>query len=181
MCVLVLNIFARGDGVARQDTDTSRLGCIRFFCAFVPWFKVRALFRGCAVMACDAKLNFDDNAEWRQKDTFQFRDYTQEDTREVGITIKENHLVCAKQDAHVFYAPSTFVSTIQFSTIQYTAEVPVVPVCAQTIHRYHTRPALFNVLSKTWQFRMCPPKTPALVRDLYCNGFDIVDEVFAYE
>ncbi|CAB1098404.1 unnamed protein product [Ectocarpus sp. CCAP 1310/34] len=35
------------------------------------------------VMACDAKLNFDDNAEWRQKDTFQFRDYTQEDIREV--------------------------------------------------------------------------------------------------
>ena len=34
-------------------------------------------------MACDAKLNFDDNAEWRQKDTFKFRDYTQEDTREV--------------------------------------------------------------------------------------------------
>ncbi len=35
------------------------------------------------MMACDAKLNFDDNAEWRQKETFQFRDYTQEDSREV--------------------------------------------------------------------------------------------------
>ena len=33
-------------------------------------------------MACDAKLNFDDNAEWRQPETFKFRDYTQEDTRE---------------------------------------------------------------------------------------------------
>lgn len=36
-------------------------------------------------MACDAKLNFDDNAEWRQKETFKFRDYTQEDTREVCV------------------------------------------------------------------------------------------------
>ena len=35
------------------------------------------------VMACDAKLNFDDNAEWRQKETFAHRDYSQEDTREV--------------------------------------------------------------------------------------------------
>lgn len=40
-----------------------------------------------SVMACDAKLNFDDNAEWRQKDTFKFRDYTQEDTREVKIQV----------------------------------------------------------------------------------------------
>lgn len=36
-------------------------------------------------MACDAKLNFDDNAEWRQPETFKFRDYTQEDAREVRI------------------------------------------------------------------------------------------------
>lgn len=35
-------------------------------------------------MACDAKLNFDDNAEWRQAETFKFRDYSQEDGREVG-------------------------------------------------------------------------------------------------
>lgn len=35
-------------------------------------------------MACDAKLNFDDNAEWRQAETFKFRDYTQEDGREVS-------------------------------------------------------------------------------------------------
>lgn len=37
-------------------------------------------------MACDAKLNFDDNAEWRQAEIFKFRDYTQEDTREVWCT-----------------------------------------------------------------------------------------------
>ena len=42
-------------------------------------------------MACDAKLNFDDNAEWRQKDTFKFRDYTQEDTREVKATTSIGH------------------------------------------------------------------------------------------
>lgn len=45
-----------------------------------------------AVLACDAKLNFDDNAEWRQKAIFDFRDYTQEDSREVG-TSKRIHLV----------------------------------------------------------------------------------------
>ncbi|CAN0018546.1 unnamed protein product [Choristocarpus tenellus] len=35
------------------------------------------------VLACDAKLNFDDNAEWRQKAVFETRDFTQEDAREV--------------------------------------------------------------------------------------------------
>lgn len=35
------------------------------------------------VLACDAKLNFDDNAEWRQKEIFLRRDTTQEDPREV--------------------------------------------------------------------------------------------------
>jgi succinyl-CoA synthetase beta subunit len=35
------------------------------------------------VLVCDAKLNFDDNAEWRQKDVFNYRDMTQEDSREV--------------------------------------------------------------------------------------------------
>jgi succinyl-CoA synthetase beta subunit len=36
------------------------------------------------VVAADAKLNFDDNAEYRQKQVFTKRDYTQEDPREVG-------------------------------------------------------------------------------------------------
>ena len=35
------------------------------------------------VLCCDAKLNFDDNAEFRQKDLFELRDTTQEDAREV--------------------------------------------------------------------------------------------------
>lgn len=35
------------------------------------------------VMACDAKLNFDDNAEFRQQDIFRRRDTTQQDHREV--------------------------------------------------------------------------------------------------
>ena len=35
------------------------------------------------VMCLDAKLNFDDNAEYRQKDIFSMRDYSQEDEREV--------------------------------------------------------------------------------------------------
>ena len=36
------------------------------------------------VVAADAKLNFDDNAEYRQKQIFAKRDLTQEDPREVG-------------------------------------------------------------------------------------------------
>ena len=35
------------------------------------------------VVVCDAKLNFDDNAEWRQKEIFAKRDFSQEDPREV--------------------------------------------------------------------------------------------------
>eukprot|EP00753_Platysulcus_tardus_P006877 PLAT14664.1.p1 GENE.PLAT14664.1~~PLAT14664.1.p1 ORF type:complete len:460 (+),score=237.77 PLAT14664.1:167-1381(+) len=35
------------------------------------------------VMVCDAKLNFDDNAEFRQKELHAFRDRSQEDVREV--------------------------------------------------------------------------------------------------
>ncbi len=35
------------------------------------------------IVAADAKLNFDDNAEYRQKQIFAKRDYTQEDAREV--------------------------------------------------------------------------------------------------
>lgn len=35
------------------------------------------------VMAMDAKLNFDDNASFRQKEVFALRDKSQEDKREV--------------------------------------------------------------------------------------------------
>jgi len=35
------------------------------------------------VYVCDGKVNFDDNAEFRQKPVFEFRDMTQEDPREV--------------------------------------------------------------------------------------------------
>eukprot|EP00386_Alphamonas_edax_P012254 GDKI01038345.1.p1 GENE.GDKI01038345.1~~GDKI01038345.1.p1 ORF type:complete len:434 (-),score=135.58 GDKI01038345.1:26-1273(-) len=35
------------------------------------------------VMVCDAKVNFDDNAAFRQKEVFEKQDFTQEDPREV--------------------------------------------------------------------------------------------------
>merc|ERR1711964_442683 len=35
------------------------------------------------VIVCDAKVNFDDNADFRQKDIFAMRDESQEDAREV--------------------------------------------------------------------------------------------------
>lgn len=37
------------------------------------------------VVVCDGKINFDDNAEYRQKKIFNFRDKTQEDPREVEV------------------------------------------------------------------------------------------------
>ncbi len=37
-----------------------------------------------AVMSLDAKLNFDDNASFRQKEIFALRDQSQEDAREVA-------------------------------------------------------------------------------------------------
>ena len=39
---------------------------------------VAVTFRtGCTVVVCDAKVNFDDNAEFRQSDIFAMRDVTQ--------------------------------------------------------------------------------------------------------
>ena len=38
------------------------------------------------IVVCDAKVNFDDNAEFRQKDIFARRDTTQEDPREVAAS-----------------------------------------------------------------------------------------------
>ena len=35
-------------------------------------------------MCVDAKINFDDNASYRQKEIFTLRDFTQEDSREVA-------------------------------------------------------------------------------------------------
>jgi len=37
-----------------------------------------------SVVCMDAKFNFDDNADFRQKDIFAMRDFTQEDSREVA-------------------------------------------------------------------------------------------------
>lgn len=38
------------------------------------------------VLVCDAKVSFDDNANFRQKDVFQLKDETQEDPREVAAS-----------------------------------------------------------------------------------------------
>ena len=38
---------------------------------------------GTLVLCMDAKIGFDDNADFRQKDVFDLRDPTQEDAREV--------------------------------------------------------------------------------------------------
>ncbi|CAO3643289.1 unnamed protein product [Cunninghamella echinulata] len=36
------------------------------------------------ILCMDAKLNFDDNADFRQKDVFELRDFSQEDSREIA-------------------------------------------------------------------------------------------------
>jgi succinyl-CoA synthetase beta subunit len=41
------------------------------------------------ILALDAKCNFDDNAEFRQKTVFNYRDYSQEDPREVAAAEKD--------------------------------------------------------------------------------------------
>ncbi len=38
---------------------------------------------GHSVVCMDAKINFDDNAEYRQEETFKLRDWAQEDKRDV--------------------------------------------------------------------------------------------------
>lgn len=48
------------------------------------------------MVAADAKLNFDDNASFRQKEIFALRDPTQEDPREVCIFLA--HLVYLRSD-----------------------------------------------------------------------------------
>ncbi len=48
------------------------------------------------VMAMDAKLNFDDNAEFRQKEVFSWRDRSQEDPDEVKAAEYVSHLLALR-------------------------------------------------------------------------------------
>ena len=41
------------------------------------------MFAVFSVFCMDCKMNFDDNAEFRQKDLFELRDWSQEDERDV--------------------------------------------------------------------------------------------------
>ena len=49
----------------------------------ILWKYLKHKFIHDVVVCMDAKLNFDDNAAFRQDDLFQQRDWTQEDEREV--------------------------------------------------------------------------------------------------
>ncbi|CDS13773.1 hypothetical protein LRAMOSA05947 [Lichtheimia ramosa] len=51
------------------------------------------------VLCMDAKLNFDDNAEFRQQDIFALRDFTQEDSRETAAA--KYHLNYIGLDGHI--------------------------------------------------------------------------------
>lgn len=48
-------------------------------------YYARNYFNCLLVMAMDAKLNFDDNASYRQPEIFALRDRSQEDSREVTL------------------------------------------------------------------------------------------------
>jgi len=54
------------------------------------------------VMAMDAKLNFDDNAEFRQKEIFSWRDTTQEDADEVQAAELVTCSVCSASPLTAF-------------------------------------------------------------------------------
>ncbi|KAI5385049.1 hypothetical protein KIW84_022551 [Lathyrus oleraceus] len=45
------------------------------------------------LVAADAKLNFDDNAAYRQKEIFTLRDTTQEDPREVAAAKADSNYI----------------------------------------------------------------------------------------
>lgn len=59
-----------------------------FFFFFLGQINPLAETSGKQLVAADAKLNFDDNAAFRQKEIFALRDPTQEDPREVWIVIQ---------------------------------------------------------------------------------------------
>ena len=63
------------------------------------------------VMAMDAKLGFDDNAEFRQKEVFSWRDPSQEDADEV----KAAECVALRLTTHLLTFPGT-ASTLSSST-----------------------------------------------------------------
>ena len=47
------------------------------------------IYTSAQVLALDAKGNFDDNAAFRQREVFEYRDFTQEDPREVSAAEKD--------------------------------------------------------------------------------------------
>ena len=77
-----------------------------------------------AVVVCDAKLNFDDNAEYRQKPVFDLRDTTQEDAREVAAS--EYDLNYIGLDGNIGCMGSCFTYTcVSHVHIRYTSHVHI--------------------------------------------------------
>lgn len=73
---------------AEDAFDTSKCKHNRSYTSFLldVLLKHALLLRKFIDFALDAKLRFDDTAEYRQKDLFKLRDYTQEDQKEVAAT-----------------------------------------------------------------------------------------------
>lgn len=59
----------------------ANVGFFFLFCFFFNWIELIFFFP--SDFALDCKCRFDDNAEFRQKDLFSLRDWTQEDPKEV--------------------------------------------------------------------------------------------------
>lgn len=68
------------------------------------------------LVAADAKLNFDDNAAYRQKEIFKLRDTTQEDPREVTF----------------------FCCVLHYMEIEHIRAL-------NSLHHYHFSPRVFNL------------------------------------
>lgn len=60
----------------------------------------------------DAKFRFDDNAEYRQKELFQLRDYSQEDPKEVAATKYDLNYIAL--DGAIGMNKFLLLSTIKF-------------------------------------------------------------------
>eukprot|EP00744_Colponema_vietnamica_P000832 GILI01001443.1.p2 GENE.GILI01001443.1~~GILI01001443.1.p2 ORF type:complete len:464 (+),score=173.84 GILI01001443.1:75-1394(+) len=81
---LAKNMGFTGEKVEKAAEEMKRLYStfIRKDCTLVEVNPFGETIDG-RVVVCDAKLNFDDNAAYRQKDVFTLRDTSQEDSREV--------------------------------------------------------------------------------------------------
>lgn len=65
------------------------------------------------VFSLDAKMRFDDNAEFRQKDLFALRDWSQEDQKEVEAAKHSLNYIALDGNSFIFFSEHGYL-TFQF-------------------------------------------------------------------